>query len=194
MTQDQIREFIQGGIWESITTELRPGITKNSAGDITPFYLTREFEYSEDDVFACTVINYADPVGKVSLARIGIKGHLVWQGEHPLVEGAYKVDYVADIAYDLSPLHDNFAMILNKIAATGFEKWEINVSQSVKGRSFAAFGLEEGQVYVDYDLIYVYNDLLFNGSKNVDGRPFDKPANRPTNLQVPLRRKGLDTK
>ena len=189
MTQDQIREFIRGGNWESITTELRPSITKNSAGDITPFYLTRQFQYFGEDVFACSVINYADPVGKAPLARIGIKGHLVWQGEHPLVEGAYKVDYVADIAYELTPLHDNFAGVLNKIAATGFDRWEINVSQSVKGKSFPAFGLYEGQIYVDYDLIYIYKDMLFNGSKNVDGRPFDKPANRPTNLQLPLVRK-----
>jgi hypothetical protein len=35
----------------------------------------------------------------------------------------------------------------------------------------------------------VYDNMLFNGSKNVDGRPFDKPENRPTNLQVPLIRK-----
>jgi len=31
--------------------------------------------------------------------------------------------------------------------------------------------------------------MLFNGSKNVDGRPFNKPDNRPTNLQVPLVRR-----
>ena len=36
------------------------------------------------------------------------------------------------------------------------------------------------------DRIYMYNDMLFNGSKNVDGRAFDKPENRPTNLQIPL--------
>jgi acetyl esterase len=28
--------------------------------------------------------------------------------------------------------------------------------------------------------------VLFNGSKNVDGRAFDKLENRPTNLQIPL--------
>jgi hypothetical protein len=36
------------------------------------------------------------------------------------------------------------------------------------------------------DRIYIYNDMLFNGSKNVDGRAFDQPENRPTNLQIPL--------
>jgi hypothetical protein len=29
-------------------------------------------------------------------------------------------------------------------------------------------------------------EMLFNSSKNVDGRAFDKPENRPTNLQLPL--------
>jgi hypothetical protein len=29
-------------------------------------------------------------------------------------------------------------------------------------------------MYVDYDLIYIYSGTLFNGSKNVDGRAFDK--------------------
>jgi hypothetical protein len=48
------------------------------------------------------------------------------------------------------------------------------------------FGLTEEQTYVDYDLIYIYDGMLFNGSKHVDGRAFDKPENGPTNLQIPL--------
>ena len=39
---------------------------------------------------------------------------------------------------------------------------------------------------IDYDLIYIYDGMLFNGSKNVDGRAFDKTENRSTNLQIPL--------
>ena len=58
--------------------------------------------------------------------------------------------------------------------------------QDLTGKGFPLFSLVEGQTYVDYDLIYIYNDMLFNGSKNVDGRAFDKPENRPTNLQIPL--------
>lgn len=45
-----------------------------------------------------------------------------------------------------------------------------------------AFSLVEGQMYVDDELIAIYNDILFNGSKHVDGRAFDKSENRPTNL------------
>jgi hypothetical protein len=188
MTIEQAKEFIQGD-WESITTEVRPSAVKSATGEIQPFYLWRLFTYGPNDTFGCTVTNFADPNGKIPLVKIVIKGHLKWQGEHPLAQGAYKVDYVADEAYEITPLHQGFADAVNRFAAAGLNKWEVNVMQSVKGKAFPAFGLNEGQIYVDYDLIYVYKDLFFNGSKNVDGRAFDKPENRPTNLQVPLVRK-----
>lgn len=186
MTAEQIKNFIQGGEWKNLAPEVRPSITKNAAGDIQPFYLTRVFKYTPNDVFECTVINYADSNAKIPLVKISIKGHLVWQGEHPVAEGAFKVDYVADIAYEVTPLHPGFADAINKAPSAGLNQWELNVMQDVKGKAFPAFGLSEGKIYIDYDLIYIYNDMLFNGSKNVDGRPFDKPENRPTNLQLPL--------
>ena len=82
--------------------------------------------------------------------------------------------------------HPGFAAVANKFPGKGLNTWEVNVMQDVKGKAFPLFSLVEGQTYVDYDLIYIYNDMLFNGSKNVDGRAFDKPENRPTNLQIPL--------
>ena len=90
---------------------------------------------------------------------------------------------------EVTPLHPGFADAVNKLPSSGLNKWEVNVTQDVRRKAFPAFGLAEGQTYVDYDLIYVFRDLFFNGSKNVDGRPFDKPENRPTNLQVPLIRR-----
>ena len=48
------------------------------------------------------------------------------------------------------------------------------------------FGLSEGQLFAEYDLIYLFNDMQFWGARNVDGRGFDKEENRPTNLQIPL--------
>jgi len=189
MSIEETKQFIQGGEWVSITPEVRPSITKNAAGTIAPFYLTRLFKYSANDRFECTVTNFADANAKIPLVKIVIKGHTVWQGEHPIAAGAYKVDYVADEAYEVTPLHQGFADAVNKIPVKGLNKWEVNVMQDVKGKEFIPFGLTEGQVYVDYDLIYIYNDLFFNGSKNVDGRAFDKPENRPANLQVPLIRR-----
>jgi len=186
MTPDQIKQVIQEGQWVSITTELRPSTNKSATGEIQPFYCSRVFTYSPGDRFACTVMNYADPNGKVPLMKIVIKGHNAWQGEHPIAKGAYNLDYIADEAYEVTPLHQGFADVANRFPGIGLNMWEVHVMQDLKGKAFPLFSLVEGQTYVDYDLIYLYNDMLFNGSKNVDGRAFDKPENRPTNLQIPL--------
>ena len=186
MTPEQIKEFIQGGEWVSLTTEVRPSSNKSPSGDLLPFYCSRIFTYTPEDKFACIVTNYADPNGKVPLAKIEIKGHNAWQGAHPLAEGVYSVDYVADETYEVTPLHPGFAAVANKFPAEGLVTWEVNVPQSLLGKHFPLFSLIGGETYVDYDLIYISNDMLFNGSKNVDGRAFDKPENRPTNLQIPL--------
>jgi hypothetical protein len=186
MTPDQIKQVIQGGQWVSITTELRPSSNKSPTGEILPFYCSRVFTYAPGDRFACTVINYADPNGKVPLVKIEIKGHNAWQGAHPIAEGAYNLDYIADEAYEVTPLHQGFADVANRFPGADLNRWEVNVTQDLKEKGFPLFSLVEGQTYVDYDLIYIYNDMLFNGSKNVDGRAFDKPENRPTNLQIPL--------
>jgi hypothetical protein len=186
MTPEQIRQVIQGGQWVSITTELRPSTNKSATGEIQPFYCSRVFTYSPGDRFACTVMNYADPNGNAPLVKIVIKGHNLWGEAHPIAQDAYNLDYVADKAYEVTPLHQGFADVANRFPANGLNTWEVNVMQDLIGKAFPLFSLVEGQTYVDYDLIYVYNDMLFNGSKNVDGRPFDEPENRPTNLQIPL--------
>ncbi len=186
MTPDQIKQVIQGGQWVSITTELRPSTNKSATGEIQPFYCSRVFTYAPADRFACTVMNYADANGKVPLVKIVIQGQNAWQGAHPIAPGAYNLDYIADEAYEVTPLHQGFADVANKFPGNGLNTWEVNVMQDVTGKAFPLFSLVEGQTYVDYDLIYLYNDMLFNGSKHVDGRAFDKPENRPTNLQIPL--------
>jgi hypothetical protein len=189
MTLDQSKQFIQGGEWVSIAPELRPGITKSTAGDINPFYCTRAFKYHPEDQFECTLINFLDAAAKTALVKFVIRWHIQWQGEHPVAAGAQKVDYIADEAYEVTPLHAGWVDAVNRIPANGMNKWQLNVMQDLKGKAFLPFGLTESKIYVDYDLIYIYDNMLFNGSKNVDGRPFNKADNRPTNLQVPLVRR-----
>ena len=185
MTPEQIKEVIQGQ-WVSIATELRPSSNKSATGEIQPFYCSRVFTYPLGDRFACTVINYADANGKVPLVKIVIRGRNAWGEAHPIAPGAYNLDYIADEAYEVTPLHQGFADVANRFPAKGLNTWEVNVMQDVRGKAFPLFSLVEGQTYVDYDLIYIFNNMLFNGSKNVDGRAFDRPENRPTNLQIPL--------
>ena len=175
------------GNWESIAPEIRP--SKNPDGSMKPFYLKRAFKYLPADRFELDVVNSADAFGAVPLARIKIIGHMTWQGAHAIAPGAQKVNFTADEAYEVTPLVQGFADVLNKVAAAGYAPWAVNAPQSIFGKSFAPFGLKEGTNFMEYDLVYLKGDLLFWGARNIDGRGFDTEENRPTNLQIPLVRK-----
>ncbi len=189
MKIEEIKAAIAQTKWTSIATEIRPSSAGNGDGGIKPFYLTRTFTYYTDDTFELIVVNYADPFAKTPLAEMYIKGHIVWKGDHPIAPGAQKVDFIADITYTVKPLSQAFADILNKFTY-GFSNWEINAAQDILGKTFAPFGLAEGQLFSECDLIYLYGGMMFWGARNVDGRGFDTEENRPTNLQIPLVRKG----
>jgi hypothetical protein len=177
------------GEWGSIASEVRPSASKNADGSLKPFYLKRAFKYLPSDRFELEIVNSADPYGAVPLARIKIGGHMLWQGSHPIAPGAQKVDFVADENYEVTPLVQGFADILNKVASAGYAPWAVNSPQSVFGKAFAPFALKEGTNFMEYDLVYLKGDLLFWGARNIDGRGFDTDQNRPTNLQIPLIRK-----
>ncbi|BCP53807.1 hypothetical protein K32_24240 [Kaistia sp. 32K] len=185
MTVDLIKQAWLGS-WVSIAPELRPSALKNADGTLKPFYLTREFNTLPDDRFELTVVNLHDPYGRIPLARIYIRGHTLWRGEHPIAAGAQKVDFVADEAYEVTPLAQGFADLLNQVAAQDYAKWEVGQTQSIFGKNFAPFGLVAGKNFQEYDLVYLAHDLLFWGARNIDGRGFDTEENRPTNLQIPL--------
>jgi hypothetical protein len=177
------------GNWESITAEVRPSAAKNADGSLKPFYLKRSFKYLPSDRFELEIINSADPYGAVPLARIKIGGHMLWQGPHPIAPGAQKVDFVADESYEVTPLAQGFADVLNKVAVDGYGAWAVNAPQSIFGKTFVPFGLKQGTNFMEYDLVYLRGDLLFWGARNIDGRGFDTEQNRPTNLQIPMIRK-----
>jgi hypothetical protein len=175
------------GSWESVAPEIRP--SKSPDGSLKPFYLKRAFKYQPSDRFELEVVNSADPYGAVLLARIKIGGHMLWQGAHPIAAGAQKVDFVADETYEVTPLAQGFADVLNKVTSAGYAPWAVNSPQSIFGKAFAPFGLKEGTNFMEYDLVCLRGDLLFWGARNIDGRGFDTEQNRPTNLQIPLIRK-----
>ena len=181
----KVKEAMLGN-WESIALEVRPSASKNPDGSLKPFYLKRAFKYQPADRFELEIVNSADPYGAVPLARIKIGGHMLWQGPHPIAPGAQKVDFVADESYEVTPLAQGFADVLNKVASDGYGAWAVNTPQSVFGKNFVPFGLKEGTNFMEYDLVYLKGELLFWGARNIDGRGFDTEQNRPTNLQIPL--------
>ncbi|HET6256530.1 MAG TPA: hypothetical protein VFE32_20815 [Puia sp.] len=184
MNADQVKKASIGK-WASIAPEVRPSNSKNPDGTLKPFYLTRAFTLSEDNSFELLVKNLADPFGNVSIAEMSIKGHIEWLGDHPLTPGAQKVNFSADEDYIVKPLLQGFADILNKYT-TGFQEWKVGESQSIFKKPFPPFGLAKDQIFMEYDLIFIFNGMMFWGARNIDGRGFDTEENRPTNLQIPM--------
>src|SRR6202795_1970204 len=118
----KVKEAMLGN-WESIAPEIRP--SKNPDGSLKPFYLKRSYKYLPSDRFELEIVNSADPYGAVPLARIKIGGHMIWQGTHPIASGAQKVDFIADEGYEVAPLAQGFADVLNKVATTGYATWTV---------------------------------------------------------------------
>ena len=188
MSLQEIKQKATGD-WKSIAVEIRPSAFKNTDGTLKPFYLTRTFTYSSNDHFQLEIINYADAYGKIPLVKLLLKGKVEWKGDHPIADGAQKVNFTADEAYEVTPLIQNFTDVLNNLAKGGFEHWETGKSQSILKKTFVPFGLKDGDIFKEYDLIYLYNSMMFWGARNIDGRGFDTEENRPTNLQIPMMRK-----
>ena len=186
MHLEQIKKAALGN-WESIAPELRPGNTKNADGTLKPFYLTRKFTLADDDTFELLVTNFADPYAKIPIAKISIRGHIEWKGPHPIAEDAQKVDFTADIEYSITPMIQEFVDILNKITK-GITERKIGEKQKIIKKALPQIGQAEGQLFKEYDLIYLYEGMMFWGARNIDGRGFDREENRPTNLQIPMRK------
>src|SRR5258706_13945153 len=83
-TVEQIKTAMAGN-WVSLTPEVRP--SKTPDGTLKPFYLKRSFGYQSNDRFELSIMNYADPFGKVAIAQIDIAGHMFWHGHHPVAAG-----------------------------------------------------------------------------------------------------------
>src|SRR6476620_2245558 len=107
------------GNWESVAPEVRPSAAKNADGSLKPFYLKRSFKYLPSDRFELEIVT---PTARCRL-RASRSAHMVWQGPHPIAPGAQKVDFVADESYQVTPLAQGFADVLNKVASAGYAPW-----------------------------------------------------------------------
>jgi len=186
-TPEEVKAYSKG-TWESLTVELRPTEDRTGTGNIQPTFLRRNFVYNGDDTFTGTITMFADNYGKIPLLEFEFKGDLVWGDTHPIADGAWNIDYILNKGFAVTPLNDEATAMLNMGLPEGMTPFVPNEKKDILGKAFPMFHIEEGQIVGDYDLIYFRHGLLFMGAKHVDGTPFDKPGNRPHQLQIPLRK------
>ena len=177
------------GEWESLSVELRPTEDRTGSGVIQPTYLRRHFNYLSKDKFIGKIRLFGDNYGQLPLMEFEFKGDLKWGEKHPIADGAWKIDYILNEGFGVTPLNPQAAQMLNQALPEGMTPFETNIKKDILGKAFPMFHIAEGQIVSDYDLIYFKNGMLFMGAKHVDGTPFDKVENRPHQLQIPLIRK-----
>ena len=187
VTLKEVQDYAIGE-WESISVELRPTEDRTGSGNVQPTYLRRNFKYLSKEKFIGTITMFMDNYGQMPLLEFEFKGELVWGEEHPIAQGAWKVDYILNEGFGVTPLNEQAAAMLNPALPPGMQPFEANQKQDILKKAFPMFNIAEGQVVSDYDLIYFRNGMLFMGAKHVDGTPFDKVENRPHQLQIPLAR------
>ncbi len=176
------------GEWKSISVELRPTEDRTGSGDIQPTFLRRHFNYINKDKFVGTISLFGDNYGQIPLMEFEFKGALVWGEAHPIADGAWKIDYILNEGFGVTPQSPQVAEMLNQNLPEGMTPFEANVQKDILGKAFPMFNIEEGQITSDHDLIYFKNGMLFMGAKHVNGTPFDTPERRPHQLQIPLER------
>jgi hypothetical protein len=85
----------------------------------------------------------------------------------PIAEGAQKIDFHADEAYEVTPLHRGFCRchrkIIYQIAAS--INGRLVSAQDIKGKAFPAFGLAEGQIFSESSPIYTQQRYDVLGSE-----------------------------
>ena len=188
-TVDAIKSIIVGGTWKTIatSTELRPTEDRTGTGVINPTYLTREFEYYSGDKFKGVITQFADPARQFPLVKFVFEGTTTWEGTDQYISGAQKITYKLYKSFKLTPLNQKFADQLNSVPTPGINTWQVNVEQDLTGKAFPLFGINAGDIILDHDLIYIYDNGLYMGAKHVNGTSFALPQNRPTGLlQIPL--------
>ena len=186
-TLDDLKSAILG-TWTSLAVELRPTEDRLGAGKVTPTYLRRRFTYNPDSTFVGVITMFAYDYGQIPLLEFTFAGDMVWHGPHPIADGAFAVDYILNTEFAVTPLNPMSADMLNSEPVPGLAPFEAGTKASILGKAFPMFGIAEGQTVGDYDLLYLHAGLLFMGAKHVDGTPFDRPENRPHQLQIPLQR------
>ncbi len=59
------------------------------------------------------------------------------------------MQFTADEAFEVTPLHAGFVHAMNQIPAEEHQPWQLNLTQNLKGKSFAPFGLHKGEDFTN---------------------------------------------
>lgn len=174
------------GTWKSIACELRPQAGQDG---IAPWYLKRSIEFGPGRIDA-HFTTYADPLCSAPLLELKFGGDVTVLGESSVAAGAMEVDLVVNDYLTVTPRMEGFAGFLNAAEAgtCGAQEWSVGIEQDVFMTGCSVMGVAANSPTIEYEVLYVSAGHLYFGARPVDGQPLAEPTDRPTALQMPLKR------
>lgn len=175
-----------GGTWESIACELRPQVGQDG---IAPWYLKRSITFAPGRIDA-HFTTFADPTCSTPLLELKFGGDVNILGASDVAPGAREVDLIVNDYLTITPQMDGFAGFLNSAQAgtCGANEWTVGEEQDVFDTGCSVMGVAANSPTTEYEVLHVSAGHLYFGARPVDGLPLAKPDDRPTALQMPLKR------
>ena len=182
--QDQAIDL--DGTWESIACELRPQVGQDG---IAPWYLKRSITFVPGRIDA-HFTTFADPTCTAPLLELKFGGDVNVLAPSDVAPGAREVDLIVNDYLSVTPQMEGFAEFLNTAenGACGANEWAVGVEQDVFETGCSVMGVAANAPTTEYEVLHVSAGHLYFGARPVDGLPLAEPTDRPTALQMPLKR------
>lgn len=174
------------GTWNSIACELRP---QAGPEGVQPWYLKRSIRFGPQRIDA-HFTTFADPMCSAPLLDLKFGGEVQVLGASDVADGARTVDLIVNDYLTVTPRAEGFAAVLNTAApgACGAEAWAVGTEQDIFETGCAVMGVAPKTPTTEYEVLHVSAGHLYFGARPVDGQPLARPEDRPTALQMPLKR------
>lgn len=184
LAQDQPIDL--DGTWESIACELRPQVGQDG---ITSWYLKRTIAFAPGRIDAYFT-TFADPICSAPLVELKFGGDVNVLGASDVAPGAKDVDLIVNDYLTITPQMEGFAGFLNSAepGACGADQWVVGVEQDIFETGCSVMGVAANTTTTEYEVLHVSAGHLYFGARPVDGQPLAASEDRPTTLQMPLKR------
>lgn len=184
LAQDQSIDL--DGTWESIACELRPQVGQDG---IASWYLKRSITFALGRIDA-HFTTFADPACSSPLVELKFGGDVNILDSSEVAPGAKEVDLIVNDYLTVTPQMEGFVVFLNSAdpGACGAEQWAVGSEQDIFATGCSVMGVAANTPTTEYEVLHVSSGHLYFGARPVNGQPLAAPEDRPTTLQMPLKR------
>lgn len=174
------------GTWKSIACELRPQASQDG---VAPWYLKRSIVFGSGRIDA-HFVTFADAQCSAPLVDLKFGGDVNLLGASDVAPGAVEVDLIVNDYLTVTPRMEGFAAFLNSAEAgtCGSDAWTVDAEQNIFETGCSVMGVSANSPTTEYEVLHISAGHLYFGARPVNGQPLAQAEDRPTTLQMPLKR------